>query len=263
MEDLREKVYECTLAVEAHMICDLLARAGISARVDGEFLAGAGGELPLGSTIKVRVDPMRATEAREVIDEWERLQPPSEPAIAPPRSRMRSPMWFFLGVLAGGTILFIALRSPYSQFGADLDGNGVDDETYHYVGATLDRVDYDRNGDGKVDARWFSDVGGAPVRYEGDDSFDGLFEWKSEAKVGQIVTSTLDSNANGKPDQVAHWQHGVIRSIDVYDEAGLRVVARRHFVDGAWNDTTEFDDDGDGAFERRVDYDRYGEPKVR
>ena len=44
MEDLREKVYECTLAVEAHMICDLLARAGISARVDGEFLAGAGGE---------------------------------------------------------------------------------------------------------------------------------------------------------------------------------------------------------------------------
>ena len=79
MEDLREKVYECTFAVEAHMICDLLARAGISARVDGEFLAGAGGELPLGSNVKVRVDPARAAEAREVIDEWERLQPPPEP----------------------------------------------------------------------------------------------------------------------------------------------------------------------------------------
>jgi len=79
MEDLREKVYECTLAVEAHMICDLLARAGISSRVDGEFLAGAIGELPLGSAIKVRVDPSRAAEAREVIDEWERLQPPPEP----------------------------------------------------------------------------------------------------------------------------------------------------------------------------------------
>jgi hypothetical protein len=55
MEDLREKVYECTLPVDAHMICDLLARAGISARVDGEFLAGVLGELPVGSTIKVRV----------------------------------------------------------------------------------------------------------------------------------------------------------------------------------------------------------------
>ena len=79
MEDLREKVYECTFAVEAHMICDLLARAGISARVDGELLAGAIGELPLGSNIKVRVDPSRTAEAREVIDEWERLQPPPEP----------------------------------------------------------------------------------------------------------------------------------------------------------------------------------------
>jgi hypothetical protein len=70
MEDLTESVYECSLPVEAHMICDLLGRAGIAARVDGEFLAGAGGELPLGSSIKVRVEPSKAAEAREVIGEW-------------------------------------------------------------------------------------------------------------------------------------------------------------------------------------------------
>jgi hypothetical protein len=119
MEDLREKVYECTLAVEAHMICDLLARAGISARVDGEFLAGAGGDLPLGSTIKVRVDPTRAAEAREVIDEWEREQPPPEPAITSPRSRMRSPSWFLAGALVGGVIVFLALRGPNTTTHAD------------------------------------------------------------------------------------------------------------------------------------------------
>ena len=73
MENLSQSVYECTLPVEAHMICDLLARAGISARVEGEFLAGAIGELPLGAAIKVRVDPSRSAEAREVIDEWQRL----------------------------------------------------------------------------------------------------------------------------------------------------------------------------------------------
>ncbi len=110
MEDLREKVYECTLAIEAHMICDLLARAGISARVDGEFLAGAGGDLPLGSAIKVRVDPARAAEAREVIDEWEREQPPPDPASPPSRSRLRSPLWFFTGMLAGAALMFIACR---------------------------------------------------------------------------------------------------------------------------------------------------------
>ena len=82
MEGLTESVYECTLPVEAHMICDLLARAGISARVDGEFLAGAGGELPLGSNIKVRVDPANAAEARAVIDEWQRQQPPPDPTPA-------------------------------------------------------------------------------------------------------------------------------------------------------------------------------------
>lgn len=109
MEDLREKVYECTFPVEAHMICDLLARAGISARVEGEFLAGAGGELPLGNTIKVRVDPSRAAEAREVIDEWERAQPPPEPDTAPPRSRTRSPLWFLFGLVVGSVLTFIML----------------------------------------------------------------------------------------------------------------------------------------------------------
>jgi hypothetical protein len=112
LENLREKVYECTLVVEAYMICDLLARAGISARVDGEFLAGAGGDLPLGSSIKVRVDPARAAEAREVIDEWEREQPPPDPGTAPPRSRVRAHWWFLIGMLVGASIMFVALKMP-------------------------------------------------------------------------------------------------------------------------------------------------------
>jgi hypothetical protein len=45
MEQLTTSVYECTMPYQAHMICDLLSQAGISARVDGEFLAGAFGEL--------------------------------------------------------------------------------------------------------------------------------------------------------------------------------------------------------------------------
>jgi hypothetical protein len=33
MENLRGSVYECTLAVEAHTICDLLARAAMTGAV--------------------------------------------------------------------------------------------------------------------------------------------------------------------------------------------------------------------------------------
>jgi hypothetical protein len=263
MEDLREKVYECTLAVEAHMICDLLARAGISARVDGEFLAGAGGDLPLGNTIKVRVDPARAVEAREVIDEWERIQPPPEPGVSPPRSPMRSPLWFFTGLLVGGAILFIAFRTPYVGSQADFDGDGMSDEIYYYSGSTLDLVEYDRNADGKIDARWISNIKGVAIRHEADDDFDGRFEWYSVAEGGQTVTSTLDSNGDGRPDSMTHFQHGVVRSLEIYDEPGRRIVARQHFVDGAWHDATEFDADGDGVFERRVEYDRYGDPQAR
>jgi len=262
MEDLREKVYECTLAVEAHMICDLLARAGISARVDGEFLAGAGGDLPLGSTIKVRVDPTRAAEAREVIDEWEKVQPPPEPGATPPRSRTRSPLWFFAGLLAGGAIAFFVFRTPYTRSSVDFDRDGVNDEIYHYRGNVLDLVEYDRNGDGKVDARWISDVQGAPETYEGDDDFDGRFEVRSDAVRNQIATTKQDSNGDGRPDFVSHQSNGVLRTVDVYDEDGKRIVARQNYADG-WNRFTEFDDDGDGTFERRVEFDRFGEPKRR
>src|SRR5262245_30995991 len=102
MENLTEKVYECTLAVEAHMICDLLSQAGISARVDGEFLQTGAGELPLGNLVKVRVDPARAAEAREVIAEWEKLQPSDEGTTPAPRpSRYAWPFLLLLGMSLG------------------------------------------------------------------------------------------------------------------------------------------------------------------
>jgi hypothetical protein len=262
MEELREKVYECTLAVEAHMICDLLARAGISARVDGEFLAGAGGDLPLGNTIKVRVDPTRAVEAREVIDEWEREQPPPEPTVIPPRSRVRSPLWFLVGILVGGTIMFVVLRTPYTASRVDTNADGIDDEFYYYSGQVVERVESDRNNDRRIDARWFNDIRGVLSRYEGDDDFDDRFEVQSEAEKGEIVTSTLDSNGDGRPDKVTHFSQGIAEGVDIYDEQGRRIVARMHFKD-PFLTATDFDDDGDGTFERHVEYDRYGEPKTR
>jgi len=259
MENLSEKVYECTLTVEAHMICDLLARGGVSARVDGEFLTGAGGDLPLGNTVKVRVDPARAAEAREIIADWEKLQPP-EPIQPVRRSSWNSPLWFVAGILVGGGIFYLAFTSPSTASGADYDGDGVDEEVYHFEGNTLRMTDYDRNADGKVDARWSTNFRGVPTQYTADDNFDGYFESTSDAKNGQVVTATLDENGDGRPDAISHYSHGVIASIDVYDDAGNRVVAREKYTDG-WHTSTDFDMDGNGVFERRVDYDRFGNPR--
>jgi hypothetical protein len=259
MEHLSQSVYECTLAVEAHMICDLLARAGISARVDGEFLSGAGGELPLGSTIRVRVDPSRAAEAREVINDWEKVQPAPEPDAKPAkRSSWRSPLWFFAGVVVGGGLMVFGLRTPYTSEGAHLDGDGIVDEVYHYRGQVLDMIEYDRNADRKIDARWFYDLNGVATHRESDDDFDGRFEWHGNAVRGFPVREEMDVDGNGKPERAWVSKHGVLRAIEIYDSTQTRVVARELFDSGR-HTHSEYDQDGDGVFERRVDYDELGE----
>jgi hypothetical protein len=172
MEDLREKVYECNLAIEAHMIVDLLARAGISARTDGEFLAGAGGDLPVGNTIKVRVDPSRAVEARAVIDEWERTQPsdPTPPLRRPP---YRSPLWFVVGAACGFGIAIAAFRAMPSDEALDYDGDG-----------RLDAVAHKRHGE-LVWVEIYDEAGHAVVARQKYDQ-------------GRLVSITLYRDAEGE-----------------------------------------------------------------
>lgn len=261
MEDLREKVYECTLAVEAHMICDLLARAGISARVEGEFLAGAGGDLPLGNTVKVRVDPSRAAEAREVIAEWERAQPPAEPAPPAKRSPFTSPLWFAFGVCAGVALTFFALRSPYKSDGLDYDGDGNLDARFHYEGYFASLTEFDRDSDGRVDMRWTFDRRGLESRWESDDDFDGRFEWQSRTvERGSVTEDALDANGDGRVDRTRHYVDGVLASVEFHDDSGTRVRKREKYVYGLLA-ASDFDADGDGILERHVEYDRFGEPK--
>ena len=183
MQELTEKVYECTLAVEAHMICDLLARAGISARVDGAFLSGAGGELPLGNTVKVRVEPARATEAREVIADWEKQQPPD----AAGRKVVQAPR-FMVAVCA----LRARRAQPWQRrLGASLRFS----IPVHQVGVHGLRLDRWRERC-TLDLRL---TDGDPVR--ADDDFDGRFEWRADGRVRQrSARSVLDTNGDGRPN---------------------------------------------------------------
>jgi hypothetical protein len=60
-------------AIEAHALCGVLERAGIACRVEGEFLQGAAGGLPLGESTAPRIwvcEP-DAAKAREIVKEWE------------------------------------------------------------------------------------------------------------------------------------------------------------------------------------------------
>ena len=261
MEQLDEKVYECTLVVEAHMICDLLARAGISARVDGEFLAGVAGELPLGSAVKVRVASERAAEARAVIAEWEKAQPPDVAGqTAPPqRAPLKSPLWFLTGAIAGGLIAAWMLRTPQSRDGIDYDGDGDYESTFFYAGQALRRAEFDRNNDGKPDARWHYDLQGYEERYEGDDDFDGRFEIQADVDANQWRSARFDLDGDGRPEETQRYRHGVLDTAQLHDANG-RVVAREAYRNGE-RISAEFDRDGDGTFEQRVEFDRFDMPK--
>ena len=131
--------------------------------------------------------------------------------------------------------------------------------TYHYAGNRLESTEEDRNRDGKIDARWRHDLHGFAKSFEADSDFDGYFEWQYDVVDDQFESGRLDLNADGRPDVIVHYQHGVAQSADIDEETGSRIVAQQHFNLGhlSW---IELDRDGDGHFDR-IDVDRYGLPK--
>lgn len=67
-------VYEARDSLEGHMIANLLEQASIYARVDGEFLQGAVGEIQALGLVKVRVNNDDYQRAREIVQQWESTQ---------------------------------------------------------------------------------------------------------------------------------------------------------------------------------------------
>ena len=259
MENLTEKVYECTLAVEAHMICDLLSQAGIDARVVGAFLAGAGGELPLGNTVKVCVASERAAEARQVIADWEKLQTGDEVPPVTAQGRVRGLFWFGVGMVCGGIAAIVAMnmiKRP-TVTGVDYNRDGRNDTVHLNFSGLPGMTAMDRNLDGVYDAQLHFDSRGFESHMSADDDFDGRYEWLSEMENGQVARSVLDTDGDGSPEQERHFDHGVLSRVDYY--SGGRIV-KRQFYESGLLDAAEYDDDGDGVFERSVKYDKHAEP---
>ena len=196
MENLTEKVYECTLAVEAHMICDLLSQAGIDARVVGAFLAGAGGELPLGNTVKVCVASERAAEARQVIADWEKLQTGDEVPPVTAQGRVRGLFWFGVGMVCGGIAAIVAMnmiKRP-TVTGVDYNRDGRNDTVHLNFSGLPGMTAMDRNLDGVYDAQLHFDSRGFESHMNADDDFAAEVEL-AEEQACEIVEDALFKKA--------------------------------------------------------------------
>ena len=73
-----QKVYSAQNPIDAHIVRGLLEQQGIAARVNGEYLQGGIGELPLIDLITVSVADGDVDAALEVIREYEDFPPAAD-----------------------------------------------------------------------------------------------------------------------------------------------------------------------------------------
>lgn len=68
-------LYEASNTIEAHMILHLLEQAGLSARIDGEYLQGGIGELQAMGVVRIMIEETDYSEAQSIVQEWNANQP--------------------------------------------------------------------------------------------------------------------------------------------------------------------------------------------
>lgn len=263
-------IYRAANIADAHLIRQLLEAEGIPAFIQGEYLQGAVGELPANTEILVHVADENADAARAIVDEWESAEPvmleeeAAEKSLAagtlpsPPASKRGMPIAWIVGSSAFGAILgaglvWNLLHAPRPPSEIDYDGDGRADEFAYFFGERLERVEQDRNRDGKIDQTFHYGSDGFVARSEGDDDFDGRIDQRMGYSGGQVAHVEVDFDGDGRPGYRAEYRHGLILSEEYMSAADIP-VKRVEFKNG-WAERDEFDSDGDGRMDTARRYD--------
>ncbi|MGI9292279.1 MAG: DUF2007 domain-containing protein [Gammaproteobacteria bacterium] len=251
-------VYEAANTVEAHMIVHLLEQSDIEAKIDGEYLQGAMGELPAAGNVKVKVSQNNAREAKEIIAEWEANQPTESTYPRAETSSQKAP-YFIAGATLATVVLYALFRWPGDSDGVDLNGNGLPDEVYHYQGQLISKIETDRNRDGQVDLVFNYGLDGVIRDFVADNDFNGTFEETTKYRNGNPISTEIDSNGDGIIDNVWRYKHGVMTTSEFIDIETGRIRKIQRFELGKLIED-EWDSNGDGNFDRKTTYDEFEEP---
>lgn len=98
-----QTVYAASNSLEAHMILNLLESQGVPGRIEGEYLQGGVGELPVAGLVRVVVSERDYQVAKEIVSKWEAAQPAPSNDGSPSTSANR--LSVFLGGVAAGFLL--------------------------------------------------------------------------------------------------------------------------------------------------------------
>jgi len=243
--------YEAANTIEGHMVLNMLEQSGLSARIDGEFLQGGMGELPVAGLVRVMVDEADYDNARLLIKQWEELEAEPQTPIDRKNFSLGSTVVAFV---AGVAVAAIYYNTPVTEDGIDYNGDGQLDETYTYVNYLLSEVSQDRNFDGNIDALYSYDSRGLIESSVHDDNFDGTFETQLMYEKGNVYRAMSDTNGDGSIDYREDYVFGVISKAAFLNPESGKPTKTKHFnalgLEYSLIDTT-----GDGVMDARHDYD--------
>ena len=74
------KIYEASHGAQAKLILDLLMRANLKARIDGEYLQGGIGSIQAQGLVKVMIRKSDYEQGKKLINEWENQEIVEEPS---------------------------------------------------------------------------------------------------------------------------------------------------------------------------------------
>lgn len=246
-------LYEPQNTIEAHMILNLLEQAGLSARIDGEYLQGGMGELQTMGLIRVMVEERDFVAAKSILDEWDANQPEqdAQKQIVQNKSGLGAGV---MGFLIGVTAMLVYYNTPVTYEGVDYNGDGKLDETWTYNNHTLSKTELDRNFDGTVDFIYSFDRRGLLESGSSDDDFDGTFETETYYDYGNIVWQKTDTSGDGFKNYRVDFRHGVAEKVSFFDSVTKKVIKIQEFGPLSL-DRARVDTNGDGIFDTFYEYD--------
>ncbi len=251
-------IYTASNSIEAYMILNLLEQAGLSARVDGEYLPGAVGELPALGLVRVLVNDTDYQQANSVIEKWEnsQVESPVKETVKHKSSSVFGAA--VVGFTLGITVMTIYHNTPITNDGIDYNGDGLLDEKWTYVNYIISKAEQDRNSDGVFDAIYKYDRNGFIKSSLLDEDFDQIFETELRYKNRNVTQQISDTDANGVRDYIAIYEHGVFVQDSILDQVTLNPI-KVSYYDPFKIQKSELDTTGDGFLDTVHEYDEIGE----
>jgi hypothetical protein len=175
-------------------------------------------------------------------------------------ARIRRFPWRALGTAAAVLAAAACTQTSSRPAGTDRIKPAYNEKT-----GQLERITYDRNGDGKIDATTFM-TGTAVVRAELDEDFDGVTDrWEHYAQASGSSSNTADpasrvlekvestTRADGKITRWEIYDGGVRRAVEEDADADGRVDKWETWEGGALR-VVALDTHGRGKPDRRLVY---------